>query len=223
MHSAADSGDGSYDADHLATEGRANRVQWEIEELVAAGLLLTIGVLALSDIASGWANASVDSNRPASQALRSFLLYSTDWSGISAGFLILAALGLIWWQMDGWAERLEDLDTGEEGQATLREFEEAARHLARNRSLSTACGILLVVGLIASVGAVVGEVIVGYGGYGQTALFWGQVLRPVGELVGFLILAAIGMLAIVGVRATCDRALNAGEEGPTLAESPGAG
>jgi hypothetical protein len=195
-----------HDAGYPKTDGRrGGRVQWEIQELASAGILLALTILALSDLASGWAISSTHSGAPVSEIWHSFLLYSTDWSGVFAGFLILVALGLIWRQTGGWVERLEELDGEEEAQATLNECEVAVQHLVRNRSLSTACLVLLIVGLVAAVGSVVGEAIVGYG---QSGVFWSQVLRPVGELCGFLILGAIGLVAIVRLHTTYDLALS---------------
>jgi hypothetical protein len=221
MPSNPDSEEDSFDERHLTVEEhQAHRVPWEIQELASVAILSSLALLAITNIASAWAMTGADSGTP-THRWSTFLVYSTDWSGLFAGFILLTTLGLVWWQTDGWADRLEDLDIGAEGQESLSDFEEAIQHLVRNRSLSTACGIFLIFGLLASVGSVVGEAIVGYGGFGQASVFWSQLLRPIGELIGFLILATIGGLAIVRLRSTYSDALNVEPESLAVDESMG--
>jgi len=210
MSSSAESQENDLPATQERQKGRTS---WEIEELASVGILSALSLVAIFYFASGWAISDEGVGVPPSQRLHVFLIYTSEWAGIFGGFLVLVALGLVWWQVDGWTERLADLDTAEESDSTIGDSNEAITHLLRNRSLSTACGVLCVAGLLASVGGVVGYAI---GAGGDLGVPWGSVLGPIGQLLGFLVLAAVGVVAIVRLRATCTDALDI-DDPPTSA------
>ena len=84
---------------------------WEIQEIVAAALLLVIAVLAGAGVASAIIGSTSQVDGFATgESVAQVLLESTQWAGVLASFLILSAVGLIWWQTDGWVDAFADLD-----------------------------------------------------------------------------------------------------------------
>jgi hypothetical protein len=183
------------------------QASWEIQEIVAAALLLVIAVLAGAGMASaiiggtsrvdGFANG---------ESVTQVLFEATQWAGVFATFLILCALGLVWWQVDGWADVLEDLDEGEDRDRAAggeeSEADDAMRHIGRNRTLSTWAAVSLLVTSMAVVGAMVGL------GLEASPFPWQQWVSFGGQLVGALILAAVGFFAVGRIRSRCTTALD---------------
>jgi hypothetical protein len=114
------------------------QASWELPEIAAAALLVVIALLAVAGMASGVIGAAGGINGfPSAEAVSTLLIQSTQWASVVAPFLVLSALGLVWWQVQGWAETLEDLDDppGADGAA------EGRRHIRRNRGLATWAGV----------------------------------------------------------------------------------
>ena len=199
------------------------RASWEIQEIVAAAFLLVIAVFALSGLAAGIGSASQNVGYLNGEPVSQVLLESTQWAGAFASFLILCALGLVWWQVDGWAEALEavqedekDADPGDGGGSAsdeASETDEAVRHIGRNRVLSTWAGVSLVVTTMSVVAAMVGL------GLEEAPTPWVQWASFGGQLVGGLILAAVGFFALVRIRRRCTAALTSALE-TNVATSP---
>ena len=187
------------------------RTSWEIQEIVAAAFLLVIAVLCLSGLAAGIGSLAEDGGFLNREPVSQVLLESTQWASIFASFLILCALGLVWWQVDGWAEALEaaredgkDTDLGDDvGSASdeTSEADEAVRHIGRNRTLATWAEISLVVTMMSVVAAMVGL------GLEASPFPWMQWASFGGQLVGSLILASIGFFAAVRIRSRCTSAI----------------
>jgi hypothetical protein len=182
------------------------QASWEIQEIVAAALLLVIAVLAGAGVASAIIGSTSQVDGFANgESVAQVLLGSTQWAGVLATFLILCALGLTWWQVDGWAGVLEDLDDGEDRDRTApgeeSEADDAVRHIGRNRALSTWAGVSLLVTSVAVVGAMVGL------GLEASPFPWQQWTSFGGQLVGALILAGVGFLAVGRIRSRCTTAL----------------
>src|ERR1700689_3243793 len=85
--------------------------------------------------------ANVLGQTPNTERWTAFLSYATRWSQPFAALLILLSLGLAWWQIRGWTERLDALDEADEeagvGEVAPpdEEYREAISHLMRSGSL----------------------------------------------------------------------------------------
>ncbi len=117
---------------------------WEIQEIAAAALLLVVAVVAVTGVAAGIvASTETDLGSFGRDAVSEVLLQSTLWAGVLIAFLVVSALGLVWWQVDGWTDALEDLDDdrtdddrdGSGPAVEAHETDEAVAHIRRNRSL----------------------------------------------------------------------------------------
>ncbi len=193
------SGDDSEDASAVEGPG-ANwasrllwtiRTSWELPELGAVGILIAIAVLAVAGLASGIVGSTTQSiGFPPHLLLAQVLFESTQWAGVSAAFLLLAATGLIWWQVQGWSEALED----DAADSTAR------RHLRRGRALALWTGVSLVISSVATIGTLVGVL------WEEGATPLQQWISASGEVAAALILAAVGITALVAIRARCDAA-----------------
>ena len=182
------------------------RASWEIQEIAAAAFLLVVAVFAVTGVASGIVSDTTQGNgflvgQPVSQ----ILLESTQWAGVFTPFLILCALGLTWWQVDGWADVLDethivdgDVEGGEGGEPDAAT---AVRHISRNRALTTWAGVSLLVSSMAIVGTLVGL------GLEDQPSPWQQWTSSGGQAAGALILVGAGIFAVVNIRSRCNAAL----------------
>jgi hypothetical protein len=211
----------SMDVDTEDDEHNARRIRtpWEIQEWAALALLSAIAIVVIAGVSSGVVGDTGLNQTSAS--ISEVLLDATRWAGFDVAFLVLAALGLIWWQVDGWAEALDDDgvdndpdhpdDPDEE-----RVFEEAVRHIGRNRALATWAGVLLLLTSMAAVGLMVG--VVTEPSPPSPSMDWQQWLSAGGNLLSTLILAGFGMYAVARIWGLSRTALAVDvDTGPALA------
>ncbi len=205
--------DGTTDA------GRAKeRTPWEIQEIVAVALLGAIAVVAVTGVASGIISNTVHVGHLFSEPAGQALIESTQWAGLLTAFVLLCALALVWWQVDGWTDALDDLaDDGSrssgEGDA-VADIDEARRHVRRNRSLTTWAGVLLVITAVAAVALVVG-VVIQQTPVVPSALDWNEIVSFGGQSLATTILAGAGLYAVRRVRTQCDETVKPRHTAPT--------
>jgi len=197
------------------------RSSWEIQEVVAVGVLIAVAILIVSGLASGIAVASTYGeqlivNSGGNQTWGLFLLYSTRWIGVDVTLFLVAVLGLVWWQVDGWADRLAELEDAVDEVDASDEAEVVAgvAHIVRNKSIATWTGVFLVVSVVAAIGSVVGMVL--QYSPGSDALSWGQYFLTGGEALASLVLVAIGGFAYVSLRRRCALILRVSDEAPEV-------
>ena len=183
------------------------RASWEIQEIVAATFLLVVAVFAVTGVASGIIGDTTQGNGFGGQTVAQVLVESTQWAGVFTPFLILCALGLVWWQMDGWADVLQGLDVNSAARDDAGDVydasdaDDAVRHISRNRALATWAGVSLLVSAMANVGAMVG---IGLENNPFPEQWWTSFG---GQVLGALILVAVGIVAVVHIRGRCTAAL----------------
>jgi hypothetical protein len=173
------------------------RADWEIQEVVATALLIAVALVAVGAVAAGIDANAEGSFQPARDAVAQALLQSTLWAGVTTMFLLVSALGLVWWQVDGWSEALEE--TGAD------DAEEARLHLRRNRLLATWAGVSLAVTSLAAIGTLVAigledEPV-------SVSMRLEQWFSYGGGVIAALVLAAAGIFAVTRVLRLCDGAL----------------
>ncbi len=89
-----------------------NRPAWEVPEKVAVALLASVVVLAMGGLAAGIARFVVYNGEPfpGNQAVWSAIEFGAQWADVFVAAVLLAVLGLCWWQLQAWAEVIEDPD-----------------------------------------------------------------------------------------------------------------
>ena len=120
-------------------------------------------------------------------------------------------MGLAWWQIDGWIERLADLDADDTGDPqTLDEFTEAIDHISRSRMLSGWGLVVGVLTLLGAVGSVVGAYMI------ETTphvdLGWSGLIRSAGALLATSVILGACLIAVLRLRDACDSALMVTDE-----------
>jgi hypothetical protein len=180
------------------------RTSWELPELGAVGILIAIAVLAAAGLASGIVGSTTQGiGFPPHLLLAELLVESTQWAGVPAAFFLLGATGLIWWQVQGWSEALQD-DAADSI---------ALRHLRRGRALALWTGVSFVISSAATIGTLVGVLWEG----GATPFRpW---VSASGQVVAALILAGVGIYALVAIRARCDTACAEAQDATEAAPS----
>jgi hypothetical protein len=186
---------------------RVRKTPWEIQELAATAVLAAVAILAVAGIGSAWADTLQLRGSATMLRVGEFLEGALNWAGVFPSVLLLMATGLIWWQVDGWLERLSQLDAADsaDDHALLPDFEEAIGHVTRNKMLLSWLLVLAVLTLLASVGAVIGYVIVQV--TPNLELSWANVIRASGESLAALVLLAVVGNAFIKLRASCISAL----------------
>lgn len=188
--------------------GRPNTATWEIQEVVAVGLLLCLGLLFLTGVAGAVAG-SVGVSNVDQVGWQQFLLHASEWAGLVAGLVLIAVLGLIWWQVDGWTDLLSEMEEAEEPNQEFADADiyDAVGHLARNRSIGTwllaACFIVSIATVTFSI-AVVSQ----FSGDGRTNVLVQEALLTGGQSLATLLLAVIGIVGTVRSRRTCNKVLS---------------
>jgi hypothetical protein len=195
------------DTEDDGRNARRIRTPWEIQELAAVAFLSAIAIVTIAGVASGVVGDTGLNQTGAPVA--EVLLDATRWAGVDVAFLVVAALGLIWWQVDGWSEALDD--DGEDDPddpddpGVERVIEEAVRHIGRNRALFTWAGVLLLVISMAAVGLMVGVVL--EQSPPSPSMNWQQWLSAGGNLLSTLILTGFGVYAVAHLWRLCGNAL----------------
>ena len=169
-------------------------------------IFVAIAILAVSSLAAGWASWASWQGYPSSLRVGQVMQLAFSWSGVLPSILVLMALGLIWWQVDGWVERLNELDTGEgtDDGPPLAHFEEAVGHVTRCEALTSWSVATAIVTLLATIGVLVGEVLIQ--GTPHTSTSW-MVIRSLGELLASIVILGVGLIAVVKLRRSCTSAL----------------
>lgn len=196
--------EGAGNPDELPSPGP--KTPWEIQEIAAAVLLFVVAVVAITGVAAGIvADIGPGPGPVGREAVSEVLLQSTLWAGVLIAFLVVSALGLVWWQVDGWTDALEDLgDDDHDGSSPTEEADEAVAHILRNQALATWGAVSLVVIAMAAVGALVGVVLL------QTtipsSLDWQEVISNSGSALATVILAGVGVYGALHIRTLGDGA-----------------
>ena len=193
------------DAEDDGDIARRIRSPWEVQEWAALALLSAIAIVVIAGVSSGVVGDTGLNQTSAS--VSEVLLDATRWAGFEVPFLVVAALGLIWWQVDGWAEVLDD-DVGDDDQDepdVERSIEEAVDHIGRNKALATWAGVSLLVTSMAAIGLMVGIVL--EQSPPSPSMNWEQWLSGGGNLLSTLILAGFGFYAVAHIWGLCRSAL----------------
>jgi len=178
----------------------AGRTAWELAEGVAAALLVA-AVLRFT----GAVVATVIGGYPPApthgQKLGLLLQSAFEYADGQGVLLLLAVLGLLWWQTAKWSERRWIVEHHYDAPAAAAEV---AGHLSRTRRLLRCTGLLFTLGALGGIALIAGLVFE-YIGLGPWRMQWYHIAGA-GTLEAAYILASVaGLIAVrrllVGLRA----------------------
>jgi preprotein translocase subunit SecG len=183
------------------------RTSWELPEIFAGCLLLSVAALVAGGLASGIAGAVSDSNAVPSEGAAQILTQATSWGEMFAAFMVLVALLAIWWQVETWSDANDSVDDATEESPEQDEgTDEAVRHLLRGCGMAGWAGILTGVTAVAEI-----VYFVSYQIEQDSAdaypLVWQLRLSTVGELVETLVLCTVGIFGAMWIRRRCSELL----------------
>ncbi len=156
------------------------RLQWEVPEIVAGTILVSVAILPIGGLATGIARDIATYG----QVFPSGLLNQQVWSAVSLGaewaspfvaLILLAVVALCWWQWQGWSEVIEDPER-------VDEASEALGHLRRAQRTAMWARVVLIVTAIGSIAGFVAQVGSGF----QSSL---DIFPGVETLAVFVLLA----------------------------------
>ena len=160
-----------------------SRPAWEVPEKLAVVLLASVVALAVGGLAAGVARIVVESEPfPGNQAVWNAIDLGAQWSNVFVATFLLGVLGLCWWQLQAWAEVIEDPDDA--GQL-LDAVGHTARALRTTRAGEAALGLVVVGSVAGFVGAV---------GTAGTSELWVLDLSSGAQMVAVVIIGAAGIL-----------------------------
>lgn len=133
--------------------------EWEPAEVVGFGLLGAAALVVLVSVVSAVVSAVSSPSIPSGDfhavlaipgsSFALTLLSATDWATIYFSLLLLAVLAIVWWQVQGWLEVVEEADEGDE------EIRTALDHLVRARRLDNAVMLAFSILIAAAIGNLV--------------------------------------------------------------------
>ena len=142
------------------------------------------------------------------------LLSATDWATIYFSLLLLAVLAIVWWQVQGWLEVVEEADEGDE------ELRTALDHLVRARRLDNAVMLAFSILIAAAIGNLVATFIQNRPQGVSLPLVAGYI-GEIGIATATCLIAAVAIWSGLRFRGSVDEAL-VGAVGNSESRTPSA-
>jgi hypothetical protein len=164
------------------------RLAFEVPEVAAGAILVAFYAIVVGGLASGII-ACTAPQVPLDQLQNAWnaITFGTSWAEPLLAVALLGAVGLCWWQTQGWSEVL-DTETDDD------EISEAVGHLRRARQIALwGLGGLVVIDIGAAVGLV--AVIALNVSSHSDRLVWARVVGSGADLVAVLVISAGGIAA----------------------------
>jgi hypothetical protein len=162
------------------------RARWELAEVAAVAVLAGLGLIVVGAVlqALGQPGASWGSS--------AFLRLAGSWSGVLFGVVMLAVVGLGWWQVSRWTGEddgpgaVDDGVPGTEQAAHLRRARTVCRLAEAGLVVNVAGAVMVLVGTVARSGA-------GSGFPHGVPVPWGPEADAVASLAGAAVVGAAGL------------------------------
>jgi hypothetical protein len=177
---------------------------------VGFGLLAAAGLIVLVSVVSAVISALSSPGLPSGDfhailaipgsSVAVTLLSATQWATIYFSLLLLAVLGIVWWQIQGWLEVLDEADDSDE------ELRTALDHLARARHLDNAVMVAFCILIAAAIGNVVGIFLQNMPEGVSPPLVAGYV-GETGIAIATCLIAAVAIWSGVRLRSSVDEAV----------------
>jgi hypothetical protein len=148
-----------------------SRLDWEVPEIVAATILVSMAILPIGGLATGIAREISTSGQvfPSgldNQQVWSAVSFGAEWASPFVALILLGVVGLCWWQWQGWSEVIEDPER-------VDETSEALGHLQRAQRTAMWTRVVLVVTAIGSIAGFVADLDVNGGSQATLDIFPG--------------------------------------------------
>jgi hypothetical protein len=182
------------------------RLKWELAELVAWALLGADALLGIAGLVAGFVANFGSTARTAS--VGQLLLDGTGWAGFVPMLLVLASLGMAWWQIQGWSEVVNGwIDDDSEAASDPEELTQAYGHMLRARRLAVWAGIVAVVISFAAVGSLIGFILTFLPFPRPDNQVWAELIENGGEVLASLLLGGAALFVAVWLLGLCRTAL----------------
>lgn len=167
-------------------EGGEPRVPWEVPEVAAVVVLVAVGLLILGGLGTGIA-ATIGSTVPigagaGTEVTGESIAFGTTWAGPLLAMVLLAVLGLCWWQVHGWAEVSAEV-----------EHHEASTHVLRGQRLAWWAKGALVLTLAGSFASLAGTMLTNSAAVAEPALIWSRDIYDVASVLAVAVIASGGV------------------------------
>jgi hypothetical protein len=160
------------------------RSPWELPEIVAVAVLVAFALLVVGGLVTGiLAGTAQNGPSPGNQLIGLSLQYGTEWAEPLLAVVLLAVLGLCWWQFQTWADVTET--TSDDEQAF-----DAQGHIHRARQITIWTQAALGLTALGSVALFAGGVLSATG-YSQVA--WSHDFYEGASALAVIVLAGVGL------------------------------
>jgi len=154
---------------------------------MAIGILIAAGIVVIGGLATGVA-ATIGTpstyGPPATQLTGTFVEAGSEWVGPLFVLLLLAVLGLCWWQVETWGEETEDA----ENERTA----EAVRHLCRAHDIVLWAQVGFGLSIAGAIAFFVGTLLVSTQSP-AVALVWSRAIYSGAITIGAIVMAVVGL------------------------------
>jgi hypothetical protein len=135
---------------------RDARLEWEVPEIVAGTILVSVAILPIGGLATGIARdvATYGQVFPSglfNQQVWSAVSLGAEWASPFVALILLGVVALCWWQWQGWSEVIEDPER-------VDEASEALGHLRRAQRTAMWARVVLIVTALGAIAAFVAQV-----------------------------------------------------------------
>jgi len=180
---------------------RSGRGAWNLGELLAAGFLIATILLGVAYISAGIVSAGAAIGPNQAEVT---LFYATEW--VSPYILVfpLAAIGLVWWRLQGRSPAAEPRGEGAGGAVAAGD---GYAHLVRARRVALVSAAILVVVVCATIGWVVASFLLIHDGEISGDQTWPSEAETLGNASAALLLSVAGFAALFGLRRTISQEL----------------
>ena len=162
---------------------------WEVPEIAAVGILVAFSLIVVGGVATG-IDVSTGRQQPFFDQLENVwnaIEFGTSWAGPVLAIVLLAVVGLCWWQVEAWSV---------ESPPTPLEPSSAHDYIRRAQKISLwALGslVITVVGAVAGCVALVASNIPAHPG----RVGWSRVFGVGAGLAAVIVVAAAGLLVVI--------------------------
>jgi len=164
------------------------RIAWEVPETAAVAVLAAVALLIVGGLGAGIvaSTASYGGFTPSGIVLGTAITLGAQWAGPLIAFVLLAVMGMCWWQSEAWADASEPDD--EHGRIV-----EVAGHVRRANQIGRWTLAALVLTCIGAIAVLVGTVVqtTGAGGNANT-LNWSRYVIQGASLLAVVVIAGAG-------------------------------
>jgi hypothetical protein len=184
----------------------ARHAEWELPEVLAAVILLAFVVVTVTSVVVGIVTGvgQEGTGLTSAQTVGLAMQNATSWANPAFAFVLLAGVGLVWWQVKIWSAEIELAGAGEaediEDDADSPILVAAFDHLLRAKSLASWAVPLLAVVLAAAADAVAASFLLYRGASVGGGTIWSNHLEAIGLGLATWLLAGTGMVAALYVR-----------------------